>query len=172
MRSNLSSDGSSSPRRPSQWSLKTPAVLKTFGERVKEQEEFNQMALQRRHLLNRPALDLQKVHFMLTMVSEESLKVLMARVPRSVATQVRPWSPLPPQDHRTTIFDDLPTQTVTEMCSSRWCRRTSLVLRAAAFTARTPDLVRAPLGATVCSVHTWIDVVIDIVIDSSEEHPT
>ena len=38
------------------------------------------MVLRRRHLLNRPALDLQKVHFMLTAVSEEPLKELMARV--------------------------------------------------------------------------------------------
>eukprot|EP00959_Pyramimonas_sp_CCMP1952_P055065 1150952-Pyramimonas_sp.AAC.1 len=47
-----------------------------------------------------------------------------------------PWSPLHPRGHRTTIFNDLPTQTVTEMCSRRWCRRTSLVLRAGASAAR------------------------------------
>ncbi|CAK0848315.1 unnamed protein product [Prorocentrum cordatum] len=58
-------------------------------QRTQEQEELNQVALHRRHLLNRPALDLRKVHFMLTTASE---------------------------DHWTTIFDDLPAQTVTEMC--------------------------------------------------------
>ena len=121
-------------------------MLETFASRVKEQEEFNWMALQRYHLLNRPALDLRKVRFMLTTVSEEPLKVLMARVPRSVATRMRPWTPLPPQDHRTTIFDDLPTQTVTEMCSRRWCRRTSLVLRAVASTARTLETRIAGAG--------------------------
>lgn len=76
---------------------------------------------------------------MLTMVSEEPPKVLMARVPRSVATRVRPWSPLLPQGHRATIFDDLAMQSATEMCSRRRCRRTSLVLRVAAFAARTPE---------------------------------
>ena len=121
-------------------------MIKTFAARIQEQEELNQMALQRRPLLNRPALDLRKVHFMLTTVSEESLKVLMARVPRSVATRMRPWTPFLPQDHRTTVFDDLPTQTVTEMCSRRWCRRTSLVLRAVASTARTLETRIAGAG--------------------------
>ena len=55
-------------------------VLDLIVERVREQEEFNQVVLRRRHLLNRPALDLQKVHFMLTAVSEESLKELTAQV--------------------------------------------------------------------------------------------
>ena len=80
-----------SPRRPSSWCqillkwlvdlmpLMTMLVDKIV-ETVWEQEEFNQVVLRRRHLLNRPALDLQMVHFKLTSVSQESLKELTARV--------------------------------------------------------------------------------------------
>ena len=72
--------------------------------------------------------------------------MLMARVPRAMATRLRPWSPFRRRDHRTTIFDDLLTQVLTEMCSRRWCRRTSLVLRAAGCTARTPEMRIARAG--------------------------
>ncbi|CAK0862073.1 unnamed protein product, partial [Prorocentrum cordatum] len=77
-------------KRPVQrWVIESSSSFAlTFAVRIQEQEKLHQIALHRRHLLNRPALDFRKVHFTLTTASE---------------------------DHRATIFDDLPAQTVAEI---------------------------------------------------------